>query len=165
MKKNEFSLVTQSTGEVLTINRETFDLMPLNDKANGIAKLMYLRRQIDDVLSELKPLMTNEMVSVQEPGKPVKIQTEAGTLVLPGGFSEKKLNEKEAYAFAEALQNVDPSAHKLCIEYIIKISKSEVNKLRTQPGKTSELIKAYFASQQPKALELDESTKPKESPI
>ena len=153
--KKQTALANKET-DILQFTREKYQLATIEGKADGIARLMAFRRKIDEVLTELRPLMTTEMMALGEPGKPVKIETAAGTLVLPSGFSERKLSEKEAYSFAEALQRIDPEAHKLCIESVVKIKKSEVNKLRTSVGPTGSLIKAYFASQQPKYLELEE---------
>jgi hypothetical protein len=149
-KKNEMQKIETD----LKFFQYEFKVLPFEEKAKIFLDVLALRKKLNEEVSEIDAHMRTQFKERQVADKPARFQGVEYELYQGSGFEEKYLSKAEVDKFCEELHGLDPKAYAEIVEMVPSIKKKELNKYRTVLGSVADLINRYYATLNPKKIEL-----------
>jgi hypothetical protein len=138
----------------IKFNQAEFNKADLKAKTEYVLRLRKAQQELDDAFDAVKDKFTQAFRdSRNDITETIRVTTDLGVVELPSGYAEKRLKDAEVQAFVKALKKINPAAYELAVDFVAKIKKTEINKLRVEVGATKSLIDETYRTTDEKPLE------------
>ena len=132
-----------------------FDKLKIEAKAEYVIQIKKAQEELKNSLAECLEIFTQDFKDTRKKAdEAIKITTASGSVELPAGTAEKKLDETEAETFVKALKVLDKKAYDKAVEVVTvyKIKKPILNALRKEEGDIKKLIDSTYSTEDLKPL-------------